>query len=1049
MKLFAHRKLSEKIGWSFAGLIMLIALTAGVALLSAYLAYRQIDRQQETATILSDINRVNSALSRYGKDSSRDSAMDIFHNLDRVRQQTRHPAGASAEISSLFPLIDDFRLQFQKFVAEADQKAALESQMDVLQQRINTGLKSVLPQHGGLGSHTAYEDLIGHVVDLQWLRQNVGSGTPLTEAIRQHTRHSQELLRQAVLNDVRDNAMQRRLYRILHDAGDFLKTLEKYSDLDESCRRTTEILNSLSKELEASTAVFALTGQEATRRQISHALALMAGLFVASTIGAAILSRRLTSEILRPIHGLLATTGAIAEGQLERRASVDTEDEIGDLARSFNRMADSLQESHDHLELRIAERTQQLSASEQRFRDIVNTTDGIVWEADAQTFTFTFVSQKAEEILGFPIAEWYTPGFWIAHMHPDDRAWVPAQCASCVRRLEPHSFEYRFIARDGRVAWLRDQVAVVQEQGEPRWLRGILIDISADKQAAEEHQRVTQSYQMLFREMLNGFALHEILCDTHGKAVDYRFLAVNPAFERLTGLTAATVVGKTAREVLPHLEQFWIETYGQVALTGEPVFHENYSADLDKHFEVMAFRPAANQFACILQDVTERKQSEAKIRNLAFFDQLTGLPNRSSLKERLAQLLTLAERNRNRLALMVIDLDNFKAINDTLGHLTGDRLLADVAHRLGQCVRHSDLVARLGGDEFVIVLSEIDQPADAAHVAEKVVAAVSAPYRIDGQELHSSPSIGICLYPDDSTEADELLKKADVAMYQAKASGKANFQFFKEAFQLAVERRQALEADLRRAVEQRQFVLHYQPLFDLRTQCICGVEALVRWEHPERGIVPPAEFIPMAEETGLIVRLGDWVLNEACRQTAEWHKAGLDSLHVSVNLSPAQFGDPDLPARIDAVLSATGLSPESLGLEITESIAMASPAETERVMRLIAQNGVRFSIDDFGTGYSSLAYLKQFPIQTLKIDRSFVADIETDRNAADICEISILLAHTLRMNVVAEGVETETQKRFLEGIGCETIQGYLISEPLPANQAETFMRSFSSSENNG
>ena len=310
MKLFAHRKLSEKIGWSFAGLIMLIALTAGVALLTAYLAYWQIDRQQETATILSDINRVNSALSRYGKDSSRDSAMDIFHNLDRVRQQTRHPAGASAEISSLFPLIDDFRLQFQKFVAEADQKAALESQMDVLQQRINTGLKSVLPQHGGLGSHTAYEDLIGHVVDLQWLRQDVGSGTPLTEAIRQHTRHTQELLRQAVLNDVRDNAMQRRLYRILHDAGDFLKTLEKYSDLDESCRRTTEILNSLSKELEASTAVFALTGQEATRRQISHALALMAGLFVASTIGAAILSRRLTSEILRPIHGLLATTGA-------------------------------------------------------------------------------------------------------------------------------------------------------------------------------------------------------------------------------------------------------------------------------------------------------------------------------------------------------------------------------------------------------------------------------------------------------------------------------------------------------------------------------------------------------------------------------------------------------------------------------------------------------------------------------------------------------------------------------------------------------------------
>ncbi len=1042
MPLFANRKLREKIGRSFSGLILLIALNAGVAVLTATLVSNQIDRQQETARILDDINLVNAALGRYAQAPSRDAAKDIFQSLDGVRQQTERPVAEGTELFSLLPLIDDYRLLFHKFVAEADQRAALESQIDVLQQRISAGLKSVLPHHGGLSSHAVYEDLIGYVIDLQWLHQEILARTPHPPAdIFDQSRRSMVRVRQSVLSEVRETETQRHFYRILRDTDDYLTTMEKFLHLKESSSRTAETLSHLSKKLETTTAAIGKATQDAMRRQLSHSIAFMACIFLASLVGAVVLARRLTSEILRPIHELINTTRAIAQGQLAQRAAVETKDEIGDLAQSFNQMADSLQESHEHLELRIAERTQQLSASEQRFRDIVNTTNCIVWEADAQTFTFTFVSQKAEDILGFPLADWRKPGFWVDHMHPEDRAWAPELCASSTRRLEPHTLEYRFIARDGRTVWLQDLVTVVEEDGAPRWLRGIMIDITATRQAAEEYHRVAQNYQMLFREMLNGFALHEIICDERGTPADYRFLAVNPAFERMTGLTAQAVVGRTAREVLPQLEPYWIDIFGKVALTGDPVFYENYSADLDKHFDVMAFRAAANQFACIIQDITERKHSEEKIKNLAFFDQLTGLPNRASLTERLAQALSIAERNRTRLALMVIDLDNFKAINDTLGHLMGDKLLAEVACRLTQCVRHSDLVARLGGDEFVVVLSEIDQPTDAANVADKLVATVSEPYQIGGKELHSSPSIGICLYPDDSTEADEILKKADVAMYQAKASGKANFQFFKEAFQLEVERRQALEADLRRAVERRQFVLYYQPLLDLRANRVCGVEALVRWQHPERGMVAPAEFIPMAEETGLIVALGDWVLEEACRQTAEWHAGGLKHIHVSVNLSPAQFGDPGLPDRIGTVLSRTGLAPEYLGLEITESIAMASPAETERIIRLIAEKGPRFSIDDFGTGYSSLAYLKQFPIQTLKIDRSFVTDIETDVNAADICEVGLLLAHKLGLDVVAEGVETQAQRKFLHGIGCEKIQGYLISKPLPAEQAEAFMRS--------
>lgn len=1050
MNLFANRKLREKIGLSFSGLILLIALNAGVAVLTATLVSNQIDRQQETARILDDINLVNSALGRYAQAPSRDAARDIFHSLDRVRQQTEQPVREETALYSLLPLIDNYRLLFHKLVAEADQRAALESQIDVLQQRISTGLNSILPHHGGFSSHAVYEDLISHVVDLQWLHQQIlARATPPQAEVFDQSRRSLARVRHSVLGEVRETETQRQFYRILRDTGDYLTTIEKFLHLKESSNRTAETLSRLSKELETTTAAIGKTTQGAMRRQLSLAIAFMAAVFLASLVGAVILSRRLTSEILRPIHELLDTTRAITQGQLAQRAVVETKDEIGNLAQSFNQMADSLQESHEHLEQRIVERTQQLSASEQRFRDIVDTTNGIVWEADAQTFTFTFVSQKAEDILGFPVADWHKPGFWVDHMHPEDRTWALELCASSTRRLEPHTFEYRFIAKDGRTVWLKDLVTVVEHDGAPRWLRGIMIDMTEAKYAAAQYHRVAESYQMLFREMLNGFALHEIVCNDQGVPVDYRFLAVNPAFERMTGLVAQAVVGRTAREVLPQLEPYWIETFAQVALTGDPVFYENYSSDIDKYFEVMAFRPTANQFACIIQDITERKHSEEKIKNLAFFDQLTGLPNRASLTERLAQALAIAERNRTRLALMVIDLDNFKTINDTLGHLVGDKLLAEVACRLNQCVRHSDLVARLGGDEFVVVLSEIDQPTDAANVADKLVVTVSEPYQIAEKELHSSPSIGICLYPDDSTEADELLKKADVAMYQAKASGKANFQFFKEAFQLAVERRQALEADLRRAVEQDQFVLHYQPLFDLRANRVCGVEALVRWQHPERGLVAPAEFIPMAEETGLIVALGHWVLEEACRQTAEWHAGGLKHIHISVNLSPAQFGDPELPNRIGAVLSDTGLAPECLGLEITESIAMASPAETERIIRLIAKMGPSFSIDDFGTGYSSLAYLKQFPIQTLKIDRSFVTDTDTDVNAADICEVSVLLAHKLGLEVVAEGVETQAQCEFLRGIGCEKIQGYLISKPLPAGQAEAFMRSSTISDDFG
>lgn len=326
------------------------------------------------------------------------------------------------------------------------------------------------------------------------------------------------------------------------------------------------------------------------------------------------------------------------------------------------------------------------------------------------------------------------------------------------------------------------------------------------------------------------------------------------------------------------------------------------------------------------------------------------------------------------------------------------------------------------------------------HVAGKILKSISAPYLIDGQELRTSTSIGICLYPDDALDDQDLIKKADLAMYHAKSSGRENYQFFDEGMQQTALDRISIERDLRVALEGRQFMLHYQPQLDLHTGRLMGVEALVRWQHPLRGLVSPLEFIPVAEETGLIIPLGDWILQESCRQLAQWRADGILHIRMSVNLAATQFSDRNLPARIQEIMTLNGLPSGSIDLEVTESMTMKSPADAVDMMKVLTGHGQSLSIDDFGTGYSSLAYLKTFPISTLKIDRSFVKDIETDPDDASICDITVLLAHKLGMKVVAEGVETEAQLKYLLSIGCEKIQGYLISKPLPAEQAEHFIR---------
>jgi diguanylate cyclase (GGDEF)-like protein/PAS domain S-box-containing protein len=442
----------------------------------------------------------------------------------------------------------------------------------------------------------------------------------------------------------------------------------------------------------------------------------------------------------------------------------------------------------------------------------------------------------------------------------------------------------------------------------------------------------------------------------------------------------------------------------------------------------------------ITRDITERKQTERRLKQLAHFDSLTGLPNRVQFIERLEQAMADADRHERLLGVVFLDLDRFKYINDSLGHGKGDMLLREVAMRLSGVVRRGDTVARLSGDEFALVLADMGHVDDAIHVAQKILDVFHQPFRVAGHDLSVTASLGITLYPFDDRGADDLLRNADVAMYRAKESGKNNYQFYVAEMTTIVSERLTLENDLRSALERGEFSLNYQPIADCRSGVIVGMEALLRWKHPERGMISPALFIPLAEETGYIIPIGEWVLRTACEQCRRWQKTGFPSLYVAVNLSSRQFHQKDLTASIHGVLQETGLDPAHLGLEITEGLIMQQAEASVNTLRELKAMGIRISIDDFGTGYSSLSYLKRFPIDVLKIDQSFVRDIPKDEDDAAIAGTIITMAHSLGLRVVAEGVETVEQLKFMREHGCDALQGYYLSKPLPPEQFADFLK---------
>ncbi|CAG0984654.1 partial putative signaling protein, partial [Rhodocyclaceae bacterium] len=527
-----------------------------------------------------------------------------------------------------------------------------------------------------------------------------------------------------------------------------------------------------------------------------------------------------------------------------------------------------------------------------------------------------------------------------------------------------------------------------------------------------------------------------------------RIVSVNSAFARITGYGEDEALGRDPKFLGSGLHDaaFYRSMWQTLAATG---YWEGEIWDRRKNGEIypkwMTISTVHDRqdnhlthYVAIFSDITERKRAEEHIHHLAHHDPLTSLPNRMTLEARLHQSIAEARRGGRSVAVMFLDLDRFKTINDTLGHHVGDLLLIEVARRLKDAVRASDTVARLGGDEFVVVLPGLETPDVATTLAGAILERLSETYLIEGHELHSTPSIGIALYPQDGEDVTTVMKHADTAMYHAKSKGRNNFQFFSHSMNAAAMERLEIERQLRDALQQGQFLLHYQPRLDMDGR-ITGVEALIRWNRPQRGLQSPGVFIPIAEETDLINRIGDWVLATVCRQIRAWLDAGLRPPHVAVNLSARQLRQPSLLGHVSHVLAATGVPAELLEIEITESMAMENPHKAALLLQEFKAMGIALAIDDFGTGYSSLSYLKRLPLDYLKIDRSFVADITVDPNDLAIAKGTIALAHSLGLKVIAEGVETDGQLELLRAHGCDEVQGYLFARPLPVAELETFL----------
>ena len=625
---------------------------------------------------------------------------------------------------------------------------------------------------------------------------------------------------------------------------------------------------------------------------------------------------------------------------------------------------------------------------------------------------------------------------------PEDRTRVARVIHAALQSGDAFEVEYRIRRADGRLVWVLERgVGVRDARGQQVWIEGYIQDISERMAVDDMMREAVRRYESLFENATEG--IFQTTPDGH-------YLSANPALAHIYGHT-------TPDELITHLHDIEHQLYVQPERRTEFVRLMQVQGTV-RNFESRVYRRdgsiiwisenaravkdsqgAVQFYEGTVVDITERREHEAALEYQAHHDSLTGLPNRTLLRDRIDQAIAHAWRHGYQVAVVFVDLDHFKLINDSLGHHVGDRLLLEVAARLKACVRGNDTVARQGGDEFVLVLTEQHDEDEMLNVVSRLLDAVSQPWSNNGQEYGLSCSIGISCYPRDGEDPDALLRSADAAMYQAKASGRNTYHCYTPELNQAISERLELETSLRHALDREEFRVYYQPRIDVASGRVVGAEALIRWDCPGKGIVPPDSFISIAEETGLIIPIGQWILHEACRQNSAWRRAGLPPIAVSVNLSPIQFRHTGLVDAVAEALAEAGLDPKSLELEVTESFVMHDAERINVAMQSLKSLGVDIAVDDFGTGYSSLSYLKRFPVDRLKIDKSFVRDIDSDPDDAAIVRAIITLGHALNLRVVAEGVETAAHLDYLKLHGCDEVQGYYFSRPVPAMEMEALL----------